>query len=254
MSVQAQLEYLREQPSIDDRSGRRPALSLPSSVVVLGPRDRHGGTPHGTRARRNAGRSGESHRVGKEWCTAQTERRRLQMTTKVEKSVEVDVPVRTAYNQRTQFEEFPQFMGGVESVTQVDDTSPHWIAEIAGVRREWDAEILEQVPDQKVAWAAVGGATNAERCTSSPTAPTGRWSRSIWSSSQRNGGEGRRRLNLVSRQAESDPREVQVVHGVSRSRDGCVARRRQRGPAHGHTRRRGRCVVPRRQRQGWCLR
>ncbi|GAA2032485.1 hypothetical protein GCM10009740_23230 [Terrabacter terrae] len=83
------------------------------------------------------------------------------MTTKVEKSVEVDVPVRTAYNQWTQFEEFPQFMGGVASVTQVDDTRLHWVAQIAGVRREWDAEVLEQVPDQKVAWAAVGGATNA---------------------------------------------------------------------------------------------
>ena len=83
------------------------------------------------------------------------------MTTTVEKSVEVEVPVRTAYNQWTQFEQFPQFMGGVKEVVQVDDTTLHWVAEIAGVRREWDAEILEQVPDQKVAWAAISGATNA---------------------------------------------------------------------------------------------
>src|SRR4051795_12560881 len=83
------------------------------------------------------------------------------MTTKVEKSIEVDAPVRSAYNQWTQFEEFPQFMGGVETVTQLDDTRLHWVAQIAGVRREWDAEILEQVPDQKVAWAAISGATNA---------------------------------------------------------------------------------------------
>lgn len=83
------------------------------------------------------------------------------MTTKVEKSIEVEVPVQTAYNQWTQFEEFPQFMGGVQSVTQVTDSRLHWVAEIAGVRREWDAEILEQVPDQRVTWAAVGGATNA---------------------------------------------------------------------------------------------
>jgi Polyketide cyclase / dehydrase and lipid transport len=83
------------------------------------------------------------------------------MTTKVEKSVEVNVPVSTAYNQWTQFEEFPRFMGGVEQVRQISDRMLHWVAEIAGVKREWDAAILEQVPDQKVAWAATQGATNA---------------------------------------------------------------------------------------------
>jgi carbon monoxide dehydrogenase subunit G len=83
------------------------------------------------------------------------------VTTKVEKTVQVDVPVSVAYNQWTQFEEFPQFMGGVESVTQVTDRRMHWVAEIGGVKREWDADILEQVPDQKVAWAATEGATNA---------------------------------------------------------------------------------------------
>ena len=83
------------------------------------------------------------------------------MTTKVEKSIQVDAPVRAVYNQWTQFEEFPQFMGGVQQVTQVDDQTVHWVAEIGGVKREWDAAILEQVPDRKVAWAAVGGATNA---------------------------------------------------------------------------------------------
>ncbi len=83
------------------------------------------------------------------------------MTTKVEKSIQVDVPVSTAYNQWTQFEDFPQFMGGVQEVRQLDDKRLHWVAEIAGVKREWDATILEQVPDQKVAWAATEGATNA---------------------------------------------------------------------------------------------
>jgi len=83
------------------------------------------------------------------------------MTTKVEKSIEVDVPVNTAYNQWTQFEEFPRFMGGVEEVRQLDDRRVHWVAEVGGVKREWDATILEQVPDQKVAWAATEGATNA---------------------------------------------------------------------------------------------
>ena len=82
------------------------------------------------------------------------------MTT-IEQSIDVDVPVSTAYNQWTQFEDFPHFMGGVKEVQQQGDQRLHWVAEIAGVRREWSATILEQVPDQKVAWAAVGGATNA---------------------------------------------------------------------------------------------
>ena len=83
------------------------------------------------------------------------------MTTKVERSIEVQVPVRTAYDQWTQFEDFPHFMGGVKEVHQHDDQRLHWVAEIGGVRREWEAAILEQVPDQKIAWAATGGATNA---------------------------------------------------------------------------------------------
>jgi hypothetical protein len=83
------------------------------------------------------------------------------MSTKVEKSIQVDVPVTTAYNQWTQFEDFPHFMGGIKEVHQHDDQRLHWVAEIAGVRREWEATILEQVPDQKIAWAATEGATNA---------------------------------------------------------------------------------------------
>jgi carbon monoxide dehydrogenase subunit G len=80
---------------------------------------------------------------------------------RVERSIEVSVPVRTAYDQWTQFEDFPRFMSGVSSVQQLDDEHLRWVAEIAGVRREWTATILEQVPDEKVAWAAVEGATNA---------------------------------------------------------------------------------------------
>ena len=83
------------------------------------------------------------------------------MTTQVEKSIQVDVPLSTAYGQWTQFEDFPHFMGGVKEVRQLDDRRLHWVAEIAGVRREWEASILEQVPDVKVAWAATSGATNA---------------------------------------------------------------------------------------------
>ncbi|MEP6851636.1 MAG: SRPBCC family protein [bacterium] len=83
------------------------------------------------------------------------------MTTRVEKSVLVNVPVSTAYNQWTQFEDFPQFMNGVTSVSHLSDDRLEWVAEIGGVKRQWEAKILEQVPDQKVAWAATSGATNA---------------------------------------------------------------------------------------------
>ncbi|CAH0203746.1 hypothetical protein SRABI83_01970 [Arthrobacter sp. Bi83] len=83
------------------------------------------------------------------------------MSTRVEKRILVNVPVSTAYNQWTQFEDFPQFMGGVKSVTQLSDDRLEWVAEIAGVKRKWEAEILEQIPDRKVAWAATEGATNA---------------------------------------------------------------------------------------------
>ena len=63
------------------------------------------------------------------------------MTTHVERSIEVAVPVRTAYDQWTRFEEFPRFMSGVEEVRQVGDALTHWVAHFAGIRREWDAEI-----------------------------------------------------------------------------------------------------------------
>jgi len=75
----------------------------------------------------------------------------------IEQSIDVNVPVQVAYNQWTQFEEFPKFMEGVESVSQLDDTHLRWVAEIAGKREEWDAEITEQVPDQRVAWKSTSG-------------------------------------------------------------------------------------------------
>ena len=87
------------------------------------------------------------------------------MTTKVEKSILVNVPVSTAYNQWTQFEDFPQFMNGITSVTHISDDRLQWVAQIAGVKRQWEAKILQQVPDQKVAWAATAGATNAGEVT-----------------------------------------------------------------------------------------
>ena len=79
----------------------------------------------------------------------------------IEKSIEINVPVNTAYNQWTQFEEFPKFMEGVKEVKQTDDTHLHWKADIAGKEKEWDAEITEQIPDERIAWRARDGAMNA---------------------------------------------------------------------------------------------
>jgi uncharacterized membrane protein len=75
----------------------------------------------------------------------------------VTKSVDVGVPVRTAYNQWTQFEEFPRFMEGVQEVKQLSDTMTHWKTEIGGVKREFDARITEQLPDERVAWTSTEG-------------------------------------------------------------------------------------------------
>lgn len=79
----------------------------------------------------------------------------------VEKSIEVHVPVSAVYNQWTQFEDFPRFMEGIKEVKQLDDTHLHWRAEVGGKEKEWDAEITEQVPDQRIAWRSIGGATNS---------------------------------------------------------------------------------------------
>ena len=82
---------------------------------------------------------------------------------KIEQTIDVDVPVREAYDQWTQFESFPAFMQDVESVKQVDDSHLHWVAVVAGERKEWDAEIVEQEPDRVVAWRSTGGLGNRGR-------------------------------------------------------------------------------------------
>ena len=79
---------------------------------------------------------------------------------RIEKSIEVGCPVRAAYNQWTQFEEFPRFMKGVKEVRQLDDTHVHWHAEIWGKDKQWDAEIVEQVPDKMISWRSTSGAPN----------------------------------------------------------------------------------------------
>ncbi|WP_433165165.1 SRPBCC family protein [Kribbella sp. CA-247076] len=75
----------------------------------------------------------------------------------ITQSVDVDVPVTTAYNQWTQFESFPQFMEGVEEVRQLDATHTHWVTKVAGATREFDATITEQHPDERVAWRSDSG-------------------------------------------------------------------------------------------------
>jgi uncharacterized membrane protein len=79
----------------------------------------------------------------------------------VEETVEVAVPVRTAYNQWTQFESFPQFMSGVESVTQLTDTTNHWVTKVGGVQGEFDTEIVDQEPDDRIAWRSTDGKSHA---------------------------------------------------------------------------------------------
>ncbi|MFD3533841.1 SRPBCC family protein [Streptomyces sp. NPDC058664] len=76
---------------------------------------------------------------------------------KVEETIDVDVPLRTVYDQWTQFEEFPRFMEGVEDVRQIDDRHLHWRTKVAGATREFDTEIVDQLPDQRVTWRTVGG-------------------------------------------------------------------------------------------------
>ena len=79
----------------------------------------------------------------------------------VVKSVDVDAPISAVYNQWTQFESFPQFMGGVDEITQTDDTHTHWVTSIGGVTREFDTEVTEQHPEERVAWKSTDGTTHA---------------------------------------------------------------------------------------------
>lgn len=82
-------------------------------------------------------------------------------TSIIEESIEVNVPVRTAYNQWTQFEDFPKFMASVHEVKQLDDKRLHWRANVFGKEMEWDAEITEQIPDKRIAWRSTSGPYNA---------------------------------------------------------------------------------------------
>jgi uncharacterized membrane protein len=88
-----------------------------------------------------------------------------------EETIEVAVPVRVAYDQWTQFEDFPTFMEGVEKVEQLDDKRLRWTAKIAGQTKEWEAEITDQTPDTRVAWKSIDGADNAGAVLFEPLGP-----------------------------------------------------------------------------------
>jgi uncharacterized membrane protein len=91
---------------------------------------------------------------------------------RIEKTIEVDRPVRVVYNHWTQFEEFPRFMDGVKSVRQLDDTHVRWRAELWGKDKEWEAEITEQVPDERISWKSISGdAPNAGTVRFEPMGP-----------------------------------------------------------------------------------
>lgn len=118
--------------------------------------------------------------------------------------IEVDAPVSVVYNQWTQFESFPHFMGAVESVTQLDDTRTRWVTKIGGVEREFDAVITDQVPDEHIAWATEDGTTHVGEVSFTPagdgTAITLRMAWQPESFTEKAGAA----LGLDERQAESD--------------------------------------------------
>jgi uncharacterized membrane protein len=124
------------------------------------------------------------------------------------KTLELNVPVRTAYDQWTQFEEFPRFMEGVTKVEQLDDTTLEWTAKIGGIERSWRAEITEQEPDRRIAWRSTGGARNDGVVTFEPI------------------GEGRSRIRLQLDVEPSDPVEAagDVIGIVERQAEGDLKR------------------------------
>lgn len=91
----------------------------------------------------------------------------------IEKRIEVECPRTVVYDQWTQFELFPQFMDGVTNVTQVGNKRLHWKAQIGGKEKEWDAEIFEQLPDERIAWRSMGGnARNSGMVNFTSVSPT----------------------------------------------------------------------------------
>src|SRR5436190_9950019 len=136
-------------------NGVRIARVAPGEIALIGAKPFHNFRRRlGLRENRNAKTGGGAPR------SAVSYERRLFME-HIEKSVDVDAPLSVVYNQWTQFEEFPEFMEGVLEVRQLDDKRLHWRAKIAGKEKEWDAEIFEQSPDERIAWRSMSGAMNS---------------------------------------------------------------------------------------------
>jgi uncharacterized membrane protein len=133
--------------------GTGPAVSVRRSLVVRPP------TSGGTLAALAA------LAIGGYFAWAQMKKRRGISGSTVQETIELNVPLSTAYNQWTQFEEFPKFMDSVQEVKQVDDTHLHWKALVAGKPKEWDSEITEQIPDRRIAWRSTSGVQNAGAVT-----------------------------------------------------------------------------------------
>lgn len=132
---------------------------------------------------------------------------------RIEKTIEVDCPIRTVYNQWTQFEDFPQFMAGVKEVRQLDDTHLHWRAEIWGKDKEWDAEITEQTPDERISWRSVGGATNAGTVRFEPLAGDRTRVRLVMSYEPEGRGRAHRRCDRCDEQPGAEQRRgLQDIH------------------------------------------
>ena len=153
----------------------------------------------------------------------------------IEKSIDVEVPVRTAYNQWTQFEEFPSFMEGVTSVTQLDDRRLRWQANVGGKDKEWTSEITEQRPDERVAWKSTSGAKNAGVVTFHRLAD--RKTRVMLQLEYdpegmvENVGDA---VGLVTGAGEPRPHALQGLHRITPARDRRLARRSPRqGPVEG---------------------
>ena len=98
--------------------------------------------------------------VGGVLLSKQLKKKGSGMDSSIVETIEVNVPVSTAYNQWTQFEQFPQFMASVHEIRQLDDKHLHWKANVAGEEKEWDVEITEQIPDKRIAWRSTSGVPN----------------------------------------------------------------------------------------------
>lgn len=166
---------------------------------------------------------------------------------RIEQTTEVDRPVRTVYNQWTQFEEFPRFMRGVKEVTQLDDTHVRGCAEISGKIKQWDVEITEQVPDQKIGWKSISGdAPNAGTVRFEPLGANRTQIRLVLAyepqGAAENAGDA---LGLLHRCVEKCD-AVQAVHREPRRRGRRLARRGARRAS----RRRARALSPGSSRTG----